>query len=93
VHEFVCHGDKLAAVPAGVVDEIRAREDDAGLIILHQDSHFSRGEKVEIVSGVFFDRLGLFECRSDKDRVVVLLSLLGRPVRVTVPIDAIRRYN
>ena len=40
-------------------------------------------------SGAFGDSLGLFEGMTDRERVAVLLDLLGRKVRVVMGVEAI----
>lgn len=77
-----------APVPDGIVESIRAREGVNGLIELAPN--FRKGDPVIVDKGPLFDRVGLFECTSDSERVVVLLSLLGRDVRVIVPASAVR---
>jgi transcriptional antiterminator RfaH len=84
VTQLVRHGDEPAAVPAGIVDGLRGREDDGGFIKLDQRPSFAPGAKVRVVEGVFSDCLGLFEGMADRDRVAILLDLLGRKVRVVL---------
>ena len=43
---------------------------------------------INVMAGAFIDHLGIFD-RRDDDRVFVLSKLLGREVRVRLPIDAI----
>lgn len=88
ISHLICNGERPAAVPDGVVDEIRAREDNHGLITLIP-KQFQKGEALRIVSGAFADCLGLFEKMADRDRVVMLLDLLGRKVRVKAPLDVV----
>lgn len=89
VSHLVCVGDRPAQVADGVVDALRAREDEVGFIRLTRRPAFSPGDKVRIVDGVFVDNLALVEDVSDRDRVAVLLNLLGRKVRVSVRADLI----
>ena len=89
VQYLVCNGDRPVAVPDGVIDEIRAREDESGMVMTVFPSTLKPGEPVRIVAGPLSGHEALFQCESDKDRVIVLLSLLGRTVRTTVPLDAI----
>ena len=87
-HLISLGGGLPAPVPEGVVDAIRSREADHGLIEIVPS--FRRGEAVVVGEGPFLDQTGLFERLIDSDRVTILLSLLGRDVRVKVPIHAIR---
>jgi transcriptional antiterminator RfaH len=84
----VCNGERPAALPEGLVEQIKSREDAAGCIAL-QPRAFRKGETLRIVSGALADCFGLFERMADRDRVVLLLDLLGRKVRVQAPLEAI----
>jgi transcriptional antiterminator RfaH len=70
-------------VHPAVIDALKSREVN-GLVALEQRPRFAPGDSVRIVDGVFANCLGLFERMPDKDRVSVLLDLLGRKVRVLV---------
>jgi transcriptional antiterminator RfaH len=83
VAHLVCNGDEPAALPAVVVDEIRRREDERGFVRLDK-ARFASGDRVRIIGGVFLDCVGLFQDIADRERVVVLLELLGRKVKVTL---------
>jgi transcriptional antiterminator RfaH len=47
---------------------------------------------VEVLSGAFSDLVGLYDCATDDERVIILLDLLGRQTRVRIPVEAIRAY-
>ena len=89
VRSLVSAGDQPIAVPTEVIEEIRAREDSRGFVLLGGGHTFHRGDRVRVTEGLFRDTEGLFECRSDDERVVVLLEMLGRQVKVNVPLGAI----
>ena len=93
VSRLVCHGDRPASVPAGVVEEIMAQRDEAGLVRLATRIPFEKGEVIQVVSGVLTDAIGLFECMTDEERVIMLLDLLGRQVRVKLPLEAVTAYG
>jgi len=84
VAHLVCNGEEPAAVPARVIEEIRRREDESGFVRLDQAPRFVPGDQVRIVGGIFTDCVGLFQDMADRDRVTVLLELLGRKVKVTL---------
>lgn len=88
VRYIVCRGDRPARLPDDIVNEIKAREDEDGLVRL-EPSRFARGAKVRLLAGPFADHVGLFEEMLDQDRVILLLDLLGRPVRVRALIDVV----
>lgn len=76
------------AVRDGVIDALRAREDGDGCV-RPESPRFLPGAAVRVMDGVFAACLGLFECMSDKERVAVLLDLLGRRVRVVLDAESI----
>lgn len=88
VSHLVCHGERPAPVPEGVVEAIAGRASTDGLIEL-QPPALRRGDALRIVSGALAECRGLFERMADRDRVVLLLDLLGRQVRVEAPLAAV----
>lgn len=89
VRQLVCLGEAPTPVPPPVIEAIRAREDEAGLIRLDQAPQFRRDEPVQVLAGAFADQVGLFQCASDRDRVMILLNVLGRSVRVRLPAEVV----
>jgi transcriptional antiterminator RfaH len=89
VARLVCNGEEPAILPGGVVDELMGRQNEAGFIQLDVGPRFSPGDKIRVVHGVFAASLGLFEGMTDRERVAILLDLLGRKVRVVLDGDAI----
>jgi transcriptional antiterminator RfaH len=84
IARFVCNGEQPAAVPAGIVEALRAREDAEGFVTLDGRPKLRAGDKIRVLDGAFCDCLGLFEGLSDRDRVTILLELLGRKVRIVL---------
>jgi transcriptional antiterminator RfaH len=84
VRRILTDGDGPRCVPDTIVDEIIAREDETGAIKLISPI-FAPGQAVRLAGGPFADVSGLFEEARDENRVVLLLSLLGREVRVVAP--------
>jgi transcriptional antiterminator RfaH len=89
VTDVVCQGDRPAMVENAIIQELRTHEDEQGLIRLQTRPHFSNGEKVVIVGGAFSNCFGLFDGMKDRDRVSILLDLLGRKVRVLLDAESI----
>src|SRR5215471_3544035 len=78
VTRVVCNGDEPAPVPGRVIDEIKEREDPRGLVCVSRRPRFLQGDRIRVIEGAFADCLGLFEGLSDRERVTILLDLLGR---------------
>ena|SRR5689334_15814126 len=89
VSNLISNGDRPVAVPEQVVDTLRQREDSAGFIKLDHRPVFRAGDKIRLLEGAFTDCLGLYDGMPDRDRVAILLDLLGRKVRVLVDAESI----
>jgi transcriptional antiterminator RfaH len=89
VSRLVSNGSFPEPVPARVLNALRAREDAGGYVTLDRRPKFALGEKVRVLTGVFADNLGLFDGMADRDRVAILLDLLGRKVRVVTDAESI----
>jgi transcriptional antiterminator RfaH len=89
IARFVCNGDAPAAVPEGIVEALRHREDADGFVKLDCRPRFRAGEKIRVLDGAFSSCLGLFEGMAERERVAILLDLLGRKVRVVLDADLV----
>ena len=76
------------AVREGVIEALQQREGADGHFRMDAPQ-FLRGAAVRVLDGVFASCVGLFESMSDKDRVAVLLDLLGRRVRVVLEAESV----
>lgn len=85
VRRLVCHGNSPAPVPHDVVDKIRSREDSCGVVELCPQL-LRKGDRCRISTGPLSDVEAIFEELSGVRRAVLLLELLGRSVRVSVPV-------
>ncbi len=88
VVDLVRMGRALPSVPDALIREIRLREADDGLVRLGRQP-LRKGQAVRVASGPMSDHVGIFECRDDNQRIVMLFSMLGREVRVRVDADAV----
>lgn len=89
VSRLVSNGDDPATVPEGVVHALKAREDDKGFIRMDFRPVFAPGDKVRVLAGAFMDSSGMFNGMADRDRVSILLDMLGRKVRVLLDTDMV----
>jgi transcriptional antiterminator RfaH len=79
---LVMDGIMPARVPPGVIDEIRRRE-VGGLIDLARQG-IRRGDRLRILHGPFQGHLAIYHDSKPRDRVEVLLKLLGSVQRATL---------
>jgi transcriptional antiterminator RfaH len=89
VRDLVLTGDEPGLVSDQLVSEIRAREDDQGLVKIANQKQWRLGEELKITRGPLSELIGLFHGMTDSERVVVLLRLLGREMQITLPPNAI----
>lgn len=83
---LVCHGLEPTTVAEQLVEEIRAREDDQGFVVLGRQIELRRGQRIQLASGALKGLDIVFEAQKDNERVVALLGLLGREFKVAVPL-------
>jgi transcriptional antiterminator RfaH len=89
VASLVFNGPKPAPLPPQVVRSLRAREDESGYVRLDKRPKFALGDKVRVIAGAFAENLALFEGLADRDRIVILLDMLGRKVCVSIEADRV----
>jgi transcriptional antiterminator RfaH len=80
---MIMDGTQPARVPDAVIEEIRSRERN-GLIELPKPRGFRRGDQVRIIRGPFCERIALYAGMNGRERVTVLLTLLGGVQRTTL---------
>jgi transcriptional antiterminator RfaH len=88
VRRLIMDGERPASVADGVVAAIRGRERN-GLVELPRPPRFKRGDAVRVVRGPFAHHVGLYHGMKPRERVEVLLAILGGQQRVTFAADAI----
>ena len=80
---IVRFGEEYAVVHATVISTLRAQEDAAGF--RPERSLLTPQCKVRITGGAFFGLEGIYLNESPRDRVTVLLNLLGRETALKIP--------
>ena len=83
VVSIVRFGREAARVPDSLMAALRSLEDTQGIQILPIEE-YKPGSRVRITQGSFAGYEGIFQAASGRDRVTVLLEVLGREARTTV---------
>jgi transcriptional antiterminator RfaH len=81
---LLSNGERPIVVPTDVVNELKNQEDTEGLIPISGMQVFVRGDKVRVLEGAFKDYTATFEKLDDKQRVQLLLSFLGREMKISL---------
>ena len=77
-------------VPNGVIDGIRAPEVNGLIRVAPPPPEFSPGDRLRIIDGVLAGHLAVFTGMKARERIEVLLVLLGAQRRVQVPKTVVR---
>jgi transcriptional antiterminator RfaH len=72
-----------AYVPDSFMEGLQKRADDEGIVAM-LDKSLRPGQKVRLITGPFVDCIGTLLRLDAKDRVALLLSILGQEVRAVV---------
>ncbi len=89
VSDLVRRGNAPTPMPSGLAEEIGERAACGAFDRLSPVDGLREGDVVRVLDGPFTDLIGRFAGLADKDRVFVLLDLLGRPVRTTLSYAAV----
>jgi transcriptional antiterminator RfaH len=82
-------GTEPARVPVSVIDDLKSREYN-GYVVLPKVRGLERGDKVRVMSGPFVDQIALYDGQMARERVAVLLLMLGSQRRIELPKRDIR---
>jgi transcriptional antiterminator RfaH len=86
VVRLILNGMTPAVVPDHVIAEIQSRERN-GLVEL--PARFRPGDRVRILQGPLTNHVGLFQGMKPRERIEVLLAILGSAQRVTLAAAAV----
>ena len=86
----IVFGQEAAQVPDKLVAALKRREDEQGVQIVPTEE-FRPGSKVRITEGSLAGYEAVFLAKSGRDRVVLLLEILGQRTRALVDADSIEK--
>ncbi len=88
VVRLVRFGSSPAIVPDDLVQTLRTQQDESGLQVL-PEREYHAGERVRISGGLMAGYEAIFQARSGKERVLLLLDIAGKAAKVQVDADDI----
>ena len=92
VISLVQFGDAPHPIPTAIVDAMRAREDGTGVVNTAPDG-LKKGDRVRVREGALAEYTALLDEVSDEKRVILLLDLMGREVRISVPMENLAKVS
>ena len=91
ITQLVKSGDRVAPLPANIIEELRRRCDANGLYI--PEPELASGDAVEITGGAFAQYFGTVHELPSEERVWVLLDVMGRGTLTELRTQDVRRLN
>ncbi len=85
---LVRFGHSAARIPDDLVATLRRREDERGIQLLPTEE-YRPGARVRITEGALAGYEGVFLAKTGRDRVILLLEILGKHTRAVVEIETI----
>jgi transcription antitermination factor NusG len=82
-------GAEPAKAPVSVIEGLKSRERN-GLVVLPSSPRLKRGDPVQILHGPFAGQLALYDGQRPRERVMVLLALLGSVQRVELAMRSVK---
>lgn len=92
VSDFVRFGSAPAKVPDQIINEIKMRESGDGLHY-EVEPELRNGDKIYVTEGAFSGCNAIFDARRGKERVLILLDIIGRSSRVEVAANSIAKID
>jgi len=83
VQQMMRFGIKLAVVPDPVIQYLKSRVDENGLIPLTPD-YLKAGDKVRVLDGALAGLHGIFTEQNKEARAILLMNILGRQTKVQI---------
>jgi transcriptional antiterminator RfaH len=95
VAKLVKFTDMPAIVPQVLIDGLKCKCGDSGILDTTEEKPFvySGGDSVEVITGSFKGTQAIIKEQKGEDRVLLLLSLLGKEQTVEIPISQVRSIS
>lgn len=84
VSRLVRFGTWPAAVPEEIVEELRQQADASGIVTTDGPGELEPGQQVRVIDGPFAGCAGIVQNKNARERVDILLSLVGQYVSARV---------
>ena len=88
IAQLVCFGAAPAQVPAGLVEALKQNCDTDD--VFNPQEALNVGDRVQMVDGPFADLIGKIQQVSTHERAWVLLDVMGKATRISIPSSDLR---
>ena len=88
---LVRFGNEFPILDDAIIQELRARHDNHGVIDMSEAMDIQAEDSVEITNGAMAGLRAVFRARNGEERVVVLLKLLNNEREIELPRDHVRK--
>ena len=88
VASLVRFGLHPGSIPDGLIKMMKSREDASGVQVIPGDE-YRAGTRIRMVEGGMKGYEGVYLARNSRDRIVVLLEIMGRHTRANVDVSAV----
>lgn len=92
VSGMVSFGFKPARIDDQLIEALMQCEDESGIQVI-PEMELSAGDSVRVVEGVMAGYQGIFQAKTGRERVVILLEVAGKSTAVEVPADKLERIS
>ncbi|MFN3622682.1 MAG: transcriptional activator RfaH [Hyphomicrobium sp.] len=84
VRHLIVQGDRPRPILGDFVDRLKEAADESGIVGLQGAEALRSGHRLRLLTGPFADTVGTLVRLAQRDRVAMLLDLLGREVEILV---------
>jgi transcriptional antiterminator RfaH len=82
---LVRFGGVPATIPEGLIESLKANEDNTGYQQI-EHKQLKQGDSINIIDGPFAGQQGIFQTMKGNDRVLILLNIIGKNTPATLSI-------
>lgn len=86
---LLTNDDHPTCVPSYVLQNLKAHEIADGIVPVNSLIALTKGDKVRVLAGAFQDQEATFQRLDDRQRVQLLLSFMGREMKLSLPTYAV----
>lgn len=91
VSYILTQDNRPAEIPAEIIANLKAEEDDKGFVSSRSLNIFKSGDVVNFTQGALEGLSGIVDSIDAKGRIAVLFDFLGRVMKVTMPAYAVKQ--